>query len=184
VYEDEPEHSTGWIHSATTDTVIVEDKMQVESHDTPLGIRAGTSRLPLKTQYTATIAEAADYAVDDCFFAVGQAVGMRKTVDFDAVVWWRQHFRQKFITAMESFGNRWLTDRDTVTGVAFMLAERAVRCAGEHPSITLDVAQRASADVQRYCEHHGQRALRATGIGPTDADVPRLAGYWCIKHKD
>ena len=156
--------------------------MQVESHHTSCSSRASESRLPLNDQTEATFAEAADYAVDDCFFAVGQAVGMRKTVDFEAVVWWRQHFRNKFITAMNAFGNRWLTDRDKVTGVAFMLAERAVRYAGDHPSITLDAAQRASADVQRYCEIHGRRALRMADIGSSDADVPRLAGYWCIKH--
>jgi hypothetical protein len=155
--------------------------MQVQSDHTPLGRRIRNVRVPVRAENEATIAEAADYAVDDCFFAVGQAVGMRKTVDYDAVVWWRQHFRQKFISAMESFGNRWLEDRDKVTGVAFMLAERAVRYAGEHPSITLDIAQRASADVQRYCEHHEHRALRAASINPTDADVPRLAGYWCIE---
>jgi hypothetical protein len=159
---------------------VLEGKMQ-ESHDIPLEDRAHYSRLPQTTGTETAIADAADYAVDDCFFAVGQAIGMRKSVDFDAVIWWRQHFRQKFITAMETFGNRWLEDRHKVTGVAFMLAERAVRYAGEDPSITLTIAQRASADVQRYCEHHGHRALRAAGFTPTDSDVPRLAGYWCIE---
>lgn len=157
--------------------------MQLESQHTSLGGRAEHSRTPVRTPQEASIAEAADYAVDDCFFAVGQVVGMRKTVDFDAVVWWRQHFRQKFIAAMTSFGNRWLTDRDAVTSVAFMLAERAVRYAGEHPSITLEVAQRAAADVQRHCERHSERAQRATHTGGTDVNVPRLAGYWCLDRR-
>ena len=34
-----------------------------------------------------------EYIVDDCFFTVGQVVGMRMTVDYDAVTWWRDHYR-------------------------------------------------------------------------------------------
>ena len=39
---------------------------------------------------------AADVILDDLFMSVGQAIGLRATVDYDAVVWLRNHFRQKF----------------------------------------------------------------------------------------
>ena len=68
-----------------------------------------------------------EYIVDDCFFTVGQVVGMRTTVDYEAVIWWRDHYREKFLAAMMAFGNRWMEDRSNVTSVAIMLAERAVR---------------------------------------------------------
>ena len=38
--------------------------------------------------------EAVHYVLGDCFFAVGQTIGMRMTVDYDAVVWWHDHFRR------------------------------------------------------------------------------------------
>jgi hypothetical protein len=120
-----------------------------------------------------------EYIVDDCFFTVGQAVGMRTTVDYDAVIWWRNHYRAKFLAAMKAFGNRWLRDRSNVTSVAFMLAERAVRYAEGQPSIDLDAARRAAADVERHCELHARRAARRQGLDPSDASATRVAGYWC-----
>jgi len=120
-----------------------------------------------------------EYIVDDCFFAVGQAVGMRTTVDFEAVVWWRDHYRAKFRAAMTAFGNRWLRDRSNVTSVAIMLAERAVRYAEGKPAIDLDAARQAAADVERHCQLHARRAARARGRASSDADSTRIAGYWC-----
>ena len=76
-----------------------------------------------------------EYIVDDCFFTVGQVVGMRTTVDYEAVIWWRDHYREKFLAAMLAFGNRWMEDRSNVTSVAIMLAERAVRYSEGKPSI-------------------------------------------------
>lgn len=122
----------------------------------------------------------ADHVVDDCFFAIGQAVGTRKTVDYEAVLWLRSHFRPRFIAALARFGDRWSQDRERVLAVAFMLAERAVRYAADRASITIDDARRASQDVQRYCELHSRRAARASGCSGTDGDIPRLAGYWCM----
>ena len=58
------------------------------------------------------------YIVDECFFAMGQAIGMRTTVDYDAVIFMRDHYRAKFLAAMNAFGNRWAQDRQNVTGVA------------------------------------------------------------------
>ena len=60
----------------------------------------------------------------DCFFAVGQTIGMRMTVDYDAVVWWHDHFRSRFLAAMRRQGNRWLQDRENVTA-GWMDAGRA-----------------------------------------------------------
>ena len=119
-----------------------------------------------------------EYVLADCFCAVGQTIGMRITVDYDAVVWWHDHFRAKFLAAMRRHGNRWLRDRETVTGVGWMLAERAVRHAAGQNSIDVDAARRAAADVERYCEI---RAKRAQAGGRDSAGSPRLAGYWCIR---
>lgn len=119
-----------------------------------------------------------EYVVDDCFFTVGQVIGLRMTVDYDAVIWWRDHYRAKFLGAMQRFGNRWLEDRQNVTGVAMMLGERAVRYAGDRSSIDLASAMQAAADVQRYCELHSRRAARVTSEGAQ----PRIAGYWCTDY--
>ena len=121
--------------------------------------------------------EAVEYVLGDCFFAVGQTIGMRTTVDYDAVVWWHDHFRTKFLAAMRRHGNRWLQDRENVTGVGWMLAERAVRHAAGQDSIDVEAARCAAADVERYCQIRSKRAAQGG-----DHDVgggPRLAGYWC-----
>jgi hypothetical protein len=120
-----------------------------------------------------------EYIVDDCFFTVGQVVGMRTTVDYEAVIWWRNHYREKFLAAMMAFGNRWLQDRSNVTSVAIMLAERAVRYSEGKPSIDAEAARRAAADVERHCELHARRAARAHRRDSSDAAPTRIAGYWC-----
>lgn len=123
--------------------------------------------------------EAVDYVLSDCFFAVGQTIGMRTTVDYDAVVWWRDHFRDKFLAAMRRQGNRWLQDRENVTAVGWMLAERAVRHAAGRNSIDVRAARRAAADVERYCQIRSNRT--AKGSDHDTASSPRMAGYWCIR---
>ena len=123
--------------------------------------------------------EAVEYVLSDCFFAVGQTIGMRTTVDYDAVVWWRDHFRDKFLAAMRRQGNRWLQDRENVTAVGWMLAERAVRHAAGRDSIDVQAARRAAADVERYCQIRSTRAAKATDDDATNS--PRMAGYWCIR---
>jgi hypothetical protein len=120
-----------------------------------------------------------EFIVDDCFFTVGQVVGMRTTLDYEAVVWWRDHFRQKFLSAMMAFGNRWLQDRANVTSVAIMLAERAVRYSEGKPSIDAEAARKAAADVERHCELHARRAARRQGFDSSDDAPTRIAGYWC-----
>lgn len=123
----------------------------------------------------ADLERAVEYIVDDCFFAVGQAIGMRMTVEYDAVIWWRDHFRAKFLAAMTEFGNRWLVDRQNVTAVAYMLGERAVRYAEGRASVDVESAMKAAADVERYCKLHSRRHAKTLG----DDAPARIAGYWC-----
>ncbi len=124
---------------------------------------------------------AVDYIVDECFFTLGQVVGTRKTLDYHAVVWWRDHYRARFLSAMQAFGNRWMADRDNVTGVAFLLAERATRYAGDAASIDVATARRAAADVERYCQLHSSRSARAVAAAGDCVERPLLAGYWCTQ---
>ena len=121
-----------------------------------------------------------EYAVDECFFTVGQVVGTRTTIDYDVVRWWREHYRAKFLTAMKVFGNRWLQDRANVTSVAIMLAERAVRYSEGRPSIDCAAAQRAAQDVERYCTLQARRKARRHASDEHEGALPRIAGYWCI----
>jgi hypothetical protein len=120
---------------------------------------------------------AVEHVVDECFLATGQAVGMRMTVDYDAVLFLRDHYRAKFLAAMKAFGNRWAQDRQNVTSVAMLFGERAVRYAEGRESIDLDSVRKAAADVERYCKLHSRRAARASGY--TEGGVARIAGYWC-----
>lgn len=120
------------------------------------------------------LAQATEYVLADCFFAVGQTIGMRMTVDYEAVVWWHDHFRPKFLAALRCHGNRWTRDRENVTAVGWMLAERAVRHAGGGGSINVEAARRAAADVERYCQHRARRQARTEDSGV------RQAGLWCV----
>ena len=135
-----------------------------------LGAEAGTEGRMLE--------ETVECVLGDCFFAVGQMVGMRTSVDYDAVVWWHNHFRTRFLAAMRRHGDRWLQDRERVTGVGWMLAERAVRHAAGRSSIDVEAARRAAAEVERYCQLRTKRAARAVD-GDAEA-CPRVAGYWCL----
>ena len=121
-----------------------------------------------------------EYIVDECFFTVGQVVGMRTTVDYEAVIWWRNHYRARFLAAMKIFGNRWLQDRAIVTSVAIMLAERAVRYAEGRPAIDCEAARKAANDVERYCTIQARRTARALAADGHENASARIAGYWCI----
>jgi hypothetical protein len=121
-----------------------------------------------------------EYVVDECFFTVGQVVGMRTTIDYDVVRWWREHYRARFLAAMKAFGNRWLQDRSNVTSVAIMLAERAVRYSEGRPSIDCEAAQRATKDVERYCTLQARRNAKRHASDRRESALPRIAGYWCI----
>lgn len=119
-----------------------------------------------------------DVVLDDLFLSVGQAIGLRASMDYDAVVWLRTHFRQKFLAALHRQGNRWLEDRAIVTAVSALFAERAVRYADGASSIALDNVRQAAADVEKYCRAHARKAA-ARAHGSTDATTALIAGYWC-----
>lgn len=144
---------------------------------TPIAVVGLPAGDPSNTGTHVEVEQAVEYILDDCFFALGQAIGMRMTVDYDAVMFIRNHFRAKFVSAMRSFGNRWSEDRQNVTGAAMMLGERAVRYAGDRSSIDLDSVRHAAADVQRYCKLHSRRAARSGD--PSEGAQSRIAGYWC-----
>jgi hypothetical protein len=128
---------------------------------------------------TAAHERAVDAILDDCFLSIGQGIGLRATFDYDAVVWVRTNFRAKFLAAMGHFGNRWIEDRATVTAVASMLGERAVRHANGAASISLDAAMQASADVERYCQLHASRRSAARPSTSSESATAMIAGYWC-----
>ncbi len=125
---------------------------------------------------TRDLAETVEHVLADCFFAVGQTIGMRTTVDYEAVVWWHDHFRAKFLAALRH-GCQWRLARENVTAVGWMLAERAVRHAAGQGSIGVEAARRAAADVERYCQHRSKRATRRNRNGD---GVSRWAGFWCL----
>ena len=52
----------------------------------------------------AKLEEVVEYVLSDCFFAVGQTLGMRTTVDYDAVVWWHDHFPDEVLGGDASSG--------------------------------------------------------------------------------
>ena len=119
-----------------------------------------------------------DVVLDDLFLSVGQAIGLRASVDYDAVVWLRTHFREKFLAALHRQGDRWLEDRAVVTAVSALFAERAVRNANGASSIAIDDVRQAAADVERYCRAHARRAA-TKAHGSSDAATALIAGYWC-----
>lgn len=104
-----------------------------------------------------TPAQEVDYILDDCFFAVGQAIGTRKVLDFDVIPWWRARYRAFFLHAMTVNGNSWRKDRQRVTAVGRYLGQQALAHAGDQPSIDLRCAALASADVESGCRMNARR---------------------------
>jgi hypothetical protein len=117
-----------------------------------------------------------DYVLNDCFLAVGQAIGTRKSLDPEAIAWWRERYRAAFLTAMIRRGNSWERDRHRVTAVGRFLGERALFHAGSRPSVDLESAQRASAEVDSGCRmnaiREGVESLRAQY--PSDRTVTHI----------
>lgn len=95
--------------------------------------------------------ERVDYMLNDCFFAVGQAIGARKQVDYDVIVWWRDRYRGKFLHAITISGNSWSEDRERLIGVSHRLGKCALRYSGDGPSIDTQSAIRSSDEVETAC---------------------------------
>lgn len=134
---------------------------------------------PVTPDQTLAHERAVDAILDDCFLSIGQGIGLRASLEFDAILFVRNTFRPKFLAAMQACGNRWLEDRTIVTAVGWMLGERAVRYANGAPSIGLDAIKQASADIERYCQLHAARRSGVRGGTPIEASATRIAGYWC-----
>jgi hypothetical protein len=98
-----------------------------------------------------------DYILNDCFFAVGQAIGTGKSLDFDVIPWWRTRYRAFFLHAMTVNGNSWSWDRDRVTAVGRFLGQRALHHSGDRPSIDVRSAALASSDVETGCRMNAIR---------------------------
>lgn len=124
------------------------------------------------------LASEVNCALDDCFFSLGQAIASQKELDSDALVWLLSRYRAKFLRSMKTLGNQWAEDRARVKGVARMLGERAVYYAGDNPRIDRACAERASADVEKYCMRHAERRAARSGLSDQDA-AAMYAGYWC-----
>ena len=103
-----------------------------------------------------------DNILQDCFFAVGQAVGTDIQLDPEAALWWRDRYHKKFKDALRLRGNSWDLDRPRVMAVGRYLGARARLYAGEQPVITLAAAARASVDVERGCQMNAEREAGLT----------------------
>jgi hypothetical protein len=92
-----------------------------------------------------------DSILNDCLLAAGQGIGLEKSVDFEAVVWWRARYRQFFLHAMVAHGNSWAADRHRVTAVGRYLGQRALHHARASATIDIHAAALASHDVETGC---------------------------------
>lgn len=106
-----------------------------------------------------------DVMLNDCLLAAGQGIGTDKPVDFDAVVWWRERYRQFFTLALGR-GNSYQDDRRRVTAVGRYLGQRALHHAGAAPSVDLAAARRASHDIETGCQMNAERDGVATATTP------------------
>jgi len=104
-----------------------------------------------------TPAQEVDYILNDCFFAVGQAIGTHKPLEMNVIRWWRTRYREAFLRAMTLTGNSWVRDRDRVTAVGRYLGQRALHYAEDRPSIDLECAAQASEDVEHGCHMNAVR---------------------------
>ncbi len=125
-----------------------------------------------------------NYILADCFFAVGRAIGTRKRLEHEAVIWWRQRYRQQFFHALAVLGNSWSADRERLARVGYYLGQRALHHAGEAESIHLASAMKASAEIEAGCRMNARRdsglpnslsSSHAVG-DPVAASTPRLRG--------
>lgn len=117
-----------------------------------------------------------DYILGDCLLAVGQAVRTEKTIDADAIRWWRERYRAAFLTAMASRGTSWARDRHRVTAVGRYLGERALFHAEGKPSIDITSARKASADVEAGCRMNAIReGVDTARYTPSQSNQPAQA---------
>jgi|CXWL01.1.fsa_nt_gi imidazolonepropionase-like amidohydrolase len=104
-----------------------------------------------------------DYILPDCFLALGQAVGTEQGLDFEAVAWWHERYRAAFLHAMTAKGNSWAADRRRVTAVGRYLGLQAKAHAEGRPTIDIESAKKASAEVEHGCQMNAEREAFADG---------------------
>lgn len=92
-----------------------------------------------------------DFILNDCFLAIGEAVSAQKQMDYEAVVWWRDRYRAKFLQTLRDCSCAWPDDRRRLMAVSRYLGLMAVHHAGDAPQIDLASARRASSDVETGC---------------------------------
>jgi hypothetical protein len=108
-----------------------------------------------------------DHILHDCFFALGQAIGLERQTDFEAIVWWRTRYRESFLRALIDHGNSWPDDRPRLTAVGRYLGQRARHHAGDQPTIDVRCAQRASADVEAGCHMRARESAALSARSDT-----------------
>ena len=113
-----------------------------------------------------TPAQEIDYILPDCFLALGQAVGTEKGLDFETLVWWHERYRAAFLHAMTTKGNSWAADRNRVTAVGRYLGLQAKSHAEDRPTIDLEAAARASAEIEQGCQMNAKREAFPDGGVP------------------
>ena len=102
-------------------------------------------------------AEEVDYILNDCFLAVGQAIGKGRRLDADTIVWWHDRYRDAFLRAMLRTNNSWRADRHRVTAVGRFLGLRALHYAGDRRTIDVACAEKAALDVESGCQMQAQQ---------------------------
>lgn len=98
-----------------------------------------------------------DAILNDILLAAGQGIGTEKSVDFDAVAWWRTRYRRFFLHAITVKGNDYAADRHRVTAVGRYLGQRALHHAVDSASVDLRAAELASIDVETGCQMNAAR---------------------------
>ena len=93
----------------------------------------------------------ADCAVHACLFAIGQAVGRRKQLDYHAVAWLRDRYRPRFLHAIAVDGQSWSADRTRVMAVGRFFGRRALCHAGDQPSIDSRSVAIAATEIETAC---------------------------------
>jgi hypothetical protein len=101
-----------------------------------------------------------DCALHECLFAIGQAVGRRKQLDYNAVTWLRDRYGPRFLHAIAVNGNSWTEDRTRVMAVGRFLGRQALCHAGDQPSIDSRSAAMAASEIEAGCR---MRARNASG---------------------
>lgn len=104
---------------------------------------------------------AADCAVHECLFSIGQSVGRGKGLDYNAVTWLRDRYRQRFLHAIAVDGHSWIADRERVMAVGRFFGRRAFHYAGDERSIDARSVVMAASEIETGCRMHANTTGRS-----------------------